>query len=149
MDKGVKTWLTKIADPLKFMDNILCITHPTLYDVAHEVMNKLKADPITREYASLWPTVYSGLSPITNRTSREYRNHFGAYSWYDQVITFGSYEPAVFHLPELGATLQYDSSTVVQFCGNLLLYSINGWKGRDRYYYVSFFRKDVFQRLGV
>jgi len=24
MDKGVKNWLTKIADPLKFMDNILC-----------------------------------------------------------------------------------------------------------------------------
>ena len=126
MDKGVKTWLTKIADPLKFMDNILCITYPTLYDTAYKVMNKLKADPITGKYASLWSIVYLGLSPITNRTSREYRDHFEAYSWYDQVIIFGSYELAVFHLPKLGATLQYNLGTMVQFCRNLLLYSVNG-----------------------
>jgi len=63
MDKGVKTWLTKIADPLKFMDNILCITYPTLYDTAYKVMNKLKADPITGKYTSLWPTVYLDYLP--------------------------------------------------------------------------------------
>jgi len=113
MDKGVKTWLTKIADPLKFMDNILCIIHPILYDTAYKVMNKLKADPITRKYVSLWPTIYLRLSPITNRTSREHRDHFRAYFWYNQVITFRSYESAVFYLPKLEATFQYDSGTVV------------------------------------
>jgi len=108
------------------MDNILYITHPILYDAAYEVINKLKADPITGKYISLWPTIYSGLSPITNRTSRKHRNHFGAYFWYNQVVIFRSYKLAIFHLPKLEATFQYNSGTVVQFCGNLLLYSING-----------------------
>ena len=126
MDKGIKTWLTKIADPLKFINNILCIIHPILYNTAYEVMNKLKVDPITGKYVFFWPTIYSGLSPITNRTSRKHRNHFGAYFWYNQVVIFRSYKLAIFHLPKLEATFQYNSGTVVQFCGNLLLYSING-----------------------
>ena len=149
MNKGVRNWLKNITDPLKFLDNILSITHPTLYDAAHQVMEKLKADPITGQYALLWPTVYSGLSPITNRTSKEHRDHFGVYPWYDQVVTFGSYQSGTFNLPEFGATFQYNPGTMMQFCGNLLLYSVNGWETGDRYCYASFFRKDVFERLGV
>jgi len=101
MDKGIKTWLTNIADPLKFINNILCIIHPILYNTAYEVMNKLKVDPITGKYVFFWPTIYSGLSPITNRISREHRDHFRAYFWYNQVVTFKSYELAVFHLSKL------------------------------------------------
>jgi len=108
------------------MDNIFYITHPILYNAAHEVMNKLKADPITGKYLSLWSTIYSGLSSITNRISREHRDHFGVYFWYNQVIIFRLYESAVFYLPKLEATFQYDLGTIVQFCGNLLLHSING-----------------------
>jgi len=105
MDKKVQSWLQKVTDPLKFMDNILSISYPTLYDTTYQVMRKLKADPITGQYTSLWPTVYSGLSLITNRTSKEHRDHFGDTSWYDQVVTFRLYHSATFNLPELRVTL--------------------------------------------
>jgi len=47
MDKKVQSWLQKVTDPLKFMDNILSISYPTLYDTTYQVMRKLKVDPIT------------------------------------------------------------------------------------------------------
>jgi len=53
INKGVQSWLQKITDPLKFIDNILSLTYPILYDIAYQVMKKLKADPITERYASL------------------------------------------------------------------------------------------------
>jgi len=87
------------------MNNILFIFHSTFYNATYQVMRKLKANPIIGQYASLWSTVYLGLSPITNRTSKEYRDYFWATSWYDQVVTFGLYHSATFNLPELEATL--------------------------------------------
>jgi hypothetical protein len=52
-------------------------------------------------------------------------------------------------LPELGATLQYNLGTVIQFCGILLMHLVSGWDKGYRVCHASFFRKDVFERLEV
>ncbi|KAJ3576596.1 hypothetical protein NP233_g336 [Leucocoprinus birnbaumii] len=139
MDCGVKEWLPSVALLLLYLDNLLALTHPALHSAATSVMELLCSEPSTEEYAKVWPTVFSGITPITNQTTKAHCNRFSSYSWYDQVAAFGSYTSATFSLPELGATLQYNPGSVIQFSGNLFLHKVDGWDSGDCYCYASFF----------
>ncbi|EKM78193.1 hypothetical protein AGABI1DRAFT_129322 [Agaricus bisporus var. burnettii JB137-S8] len=149
MHRGVDKWLRGINIPFKFLDHLLSMTHPPLYHAATCALSKLRINPLTKVYADQWPTVFSGISPITNRVTPEHKDNFGNVAWYDQVVTLGNYQSATFNLPELGTTLEYGPGTVIQFCGNLLKHSVSSWEKGHRVCYASFFRQDVFKKLGV
>ncbi|KAJ3562030.1 hypothetical protein NP233_g9828 [Leucocoprinus birnbaumii] len=143
VNKGTLLWLKQIRGPSEFLNDTLALTHPALYRAGIIAREKLKLMKATREYAELWPSVFSGISPITNCSTKVHCNNFGHYAWYNQLVTMGTYKSAKLCLPELGASLEYGPGTVVHLCGNLLEHAVDDWGVGDRICYAYFFRKDV------
>lgn len=116
MHRGVEEWLPEISSTSKFLDKILSMTHPALYHAASIAHAQLAEDPTTQIYMSEWPSLFTGVSPVTNRTSPRHRDHFGSIKWYDQLVTLGTYKSATLKLDELGASFAYCPGTIVHLC---------------------------------
>ncbi|KXN84160.1 hypothetical protein AN958_00104, partial [Leucoagaricus sp. SymC.cos] len=142
-------WLEKRGPTMEYLNKILAITHPRLYDQGLVALSALEQLNDTNHYATRWKSVFTGVTIVSNRITPPHRDNKGHIPWYDQLVCIGDYESADFHLPELGATFKYLPGTVVHFCGNLLVHQVNSWQGNDRICYASFFRKSVFDRLSL
>ncbi len=103
----------------------------------------------TAKYAQKWPTIFHGLSVISNRISQPHIDNNGSWAWYDQILTIGTYKQATLVLEDFQARFDYRPGTVVQFCGNLLRHEVGKWDTGDRICYAYFVKKNLFDGLKI
>ena len=148
-DGIVKTWLQNIKPIQELLGSILSFTHPGLYQATLASLDQYQKLPATSKYTKDWPTVFHGFSVICNRVSKAHIDNNGSWSWYDQVLSIGSYQEATMSLPDLGGSFDYKPGTVIQFSGNLLLHQVGEWDTGDRICYAHFVKKSIFDRMKI
>ncbi|RDB22963.1 hypothetical protein Hypma_009940 [Hypsizygus marmoreus] len=149
-DVNSSAWLEEIISPEEFMNSILALTHPRLFDAAVEMLNHLRSNPNTQAVACRWASVFSGIAVIANRLTPPHTDRGGLPNWYDSLASIGSFSRAYLHLPDLGISLLYRPGTVVNLCGNVIRHEVKGaWGAGDRVCYARFMRKAIFSHFGV
>jgi hypothetical protein len=132
---------------LELLNTVTSLIHPDLYKAGRDGLEKLRDAPLTKDYASEWTSVFTGISVISNRRTIAHRDLNGDQAWYDIVASLGSYKRAMLQFPELGLELLYNPGVVVGFCGNVFMHEVEDWEEGDRICYALFMRKAVLDRL--
>jgi hypothetical protein len=99
-----------------------------------------------------WPTVYSAMDVIANRTSPEHYDRGGAFTFYDHLVNFGQDHDARLCLDALKADFVYRPGTSVLFTGKdrkVFKHSVPLWSGGERMVIVHYSKDDVHYRLDV
>lgn len=144
-----RTWLAKVKAVEEYVNAVLALTHPSLYDNAEQAMCQLRTISSHPEITSDWTSVFTGIAVITNRTTPSHTDHGGRPSWYDTLLNLGTFSKATLDLPDLGAQFSYPPGTIINICGNILEHRVNSWGKGDRVCYAHFMRKKVLRRLKV
>lgn len=134
---------------MEYLNLILSFTHPNLYNAGLKSLIKFHHLPATAKYAKIWPTVFHGISVISNRVSKPHIDFSGSWAWYDQILSIGTYTQATLTLGDFDAKFEYKPGTVVHFCGNLLTHEVGSWDHGDRVCYASLVKKSIFDGLGI
>ena len=148
ISEEAELWLLSSQAVMAILNDVLELTHPELYQAGKEILARLREDELTNHKASLWSSVFTGISVMANRLTKPHIDRNGSHAWYDVLTTIGSYSNATLHLQELGLDLHYPSGTVVAFCANLLTHEVDSWGEGDRICYAMFMRKAVLRHFG-
>jgi hypothetical protein len=130
----------------------MALIHPQLYEDGLDVLNAMKEDTRTAEWASKWASICTGICVICNRVTAPHRDTGGKHGWYDLLGVFGNYGKASLDIINLGAEFAYPAGTVVGFCGRILEHAVRNWGHGDRICYAQFFRTatfDVFKKTSA
>lgn len=133
----------------KFLNKVLALTHPDLYEAGAKGLEALHSLPNTKMAANHWHSVFSGIAVISNRKTIPHCDRFGHLPWYDLLISVGTYCRAHLIMKDLGADFIYDSGTAVLLCGKLLVHEVPFWGAGDRVCWAHFLREATLNRLGA
>ena len=137
-------------DAEKFLNLTLSLIHPELFKCGLSMLQKLRQLETTKEVASKWQSVYSGIAIISNRATPSHRDSKGRPEWFDTLLNYsGIGNKAQLLIKDLGLTLDYSTGTVVGFCGSILQHEVRSCGSGDRVCYAHFMRDSVRKRLGV
>ncbi len=129
------------------LNKILALVHPQLYQDGLAALEGLQAQATSKDIASQWSSVYSGISVIANRLTKAHCDNNAKPSWYDLLVALGSYASTRLRLAELGLELEYTPGTVVPLCGNVFTHEVGDWGDGDRLCYAQFMREAVIDRF--
>ncbi|KIM50410.1 hypothetical protein SCLCIDRAFT_34316 [Scleroderma citrinum Foug A] len=113
-------WLWEITFPSVILSGALSIMHPQFYDASMEGIQHLKDwsshnDPRMNEALALWPTAFTNISVIANRSTPLHCDPHSCAGWYDLLVNVGDHKPCVMAIPNLGLELLYTPGTTVAF----------------------------------
>jgi hypothetical protein len=147
--RGTLAWLASMSRVSEFLNEVLALTHPGLYSAAAKGLEVLRQRVGEKNLSKQWKSVFTGIAVISNRKTIRHRDQFGHLSWYDLLISVGTYKHAKLILHDLGAKFAYNSGTAVLLCGKLLDHEVPFWGSGDRVCWAHFMREPVLKSLGV
>lgn len=150
LPRGGSRWLNATKAVERFLNLTLSIIHPDLFKSGALILQKLRALETTKDVASEWESVYTGIQIISNRITPAHRDTKGRPEWFDLLasLTGGGSIPH-FLVKDLGLDFEYSSGTVVGLCGAAFEHEVQAWGGGDRVCYAHFMREAVRERLEV
>ncbi|KIN94699.1 hypothetical protein M404DRAFT_167622, partial [Pisolithus tinctorius Marx 270] len=95
-----------------------------------------------------WPSVFTNVSVISNRTTPFHRDPHSRSDWYDMLVTVGDYEDCVLDIPTLGLQFLYNPGTVVAFSGRLLRHGVSS-VGGNRCCFAYYMRDNIHNWIGI
>lgn len=132
-----------MGDPQELFNAVLMITHPDQYvqcvKLSRYVMSQTELvhrEPRVRE----WPSVFTGISVISNRLTGEHHDVRGTDAGLDLLACAGDPEKSVMDLCDLGIQLKYNSGTVVLLASRVVWYAVHGWERGDRVCFAQWMR---------
>ena len=143
MKKGTREWLLAMKETSALMSGVLAVTHPELYDRAHESMMQLRKE-FENEDLGLWESVFNVIAVISNRRTDPHRDIKTDAHWYDILVTVGRYTDTFLTLRGLNAKLVYNSGTIVALSSRILLHEVNMPVG-ERVCYSWYMRESIFE----
>jgi hypothetical protein len=143
-------FLSEIANAELLVDSILSLTSPELYKIGQEAINKLKETTQEPDLnVNLWPSSFSGIQVINNRTTPPHRDKGAAPTVYDLLLSVGTHSSSRIGLVDVQTTFSYAPGTVVLVCGRVILHEVSFWKGGERICLAHYMRDAVHDRLGL
>lgn len=149
MDSGAADWLEEISIGENYLNVLLSLIHPDMHKTGATLLKYLRKEADTADIASLWNSVFSGISVMSNRKTPAHKDSNGRDTWYDLLTSFGTPERSVLEFKDIGVRLKYGPGSVVAACGQLLSHSVGDWGEGDRVCYAHFMRERVRQRYNV
>src|SRR6266487_3519115 len=70
---------------LNIINRILSVIHPALYEAGKNTLDRLQTQKFTKDLASKWASVFTGISVIGNRRTILHKDQNGDHAWYDLV----------------------------------------------------------------
>ena len=126
---------------------------PELFTAGAKAISKLKNGENLDEWydnVKLWPSFFSGLEVISNRTTLVHRDSKSAPAMYDFLVSAGNHKETWFTLPDIKTKLLYESGTVTAICGKVLRHGVKTWqKDTNRLCIAHFMRDRVHERLSI
>ena len=137
-------------DVEKFLNLVLSLIHPELFESGVLMLRKLRTLDTTKTIALEWQSVYTGIQIISNRITPSHCDSKGRPQWFDTLANYcgGGSAPHLL-VQDLGLDLAYSSGTVVDLCGMVFRHEVRAWGGGDRVCYAHFMREAVRKRLEV
>jgi hypothetical protein len=139
------------AQPEEFLNFVLLLIHPSLHKTGSSILQILRNLEETSDVASLWTSVFTGISVISNRETPIHIDYNGRPEWYDLLTVKGSHSSRStrLDLPEMGLSLQYGPGSVVALSGQIFKHRVRFWGDGDRICYARFMREDVRKRFDI
>ncbi|KIO08673.1 hypothetical protein M404DRAFT_22535 [Pisolithus tinctorius Marx 270] len=133
MDAGHE-WSQRSYLPAAILSGALSIMHPGLYEAGRQAMQSLDTwssqhNQDMQDALQHWPSVFTNVSVISNRTTPFHRDPHSRSDWYDMLVMVGDYEDCVLDIPTLGLQFLYNPGTVVAFSGWLLRHGVSSVGG--------------------
>lgn len=154
MKEGVSGWLKGIAHGERLINAVTAVVHPSLYGrlvSASIATAKREGWEKHRQMHALWPTVFGGLSTVTNRASPAHTDRLAPQHGFDCLSTHGVYRGGKLGFPQIKLTVAYNPGGLFFFSGSLLQHECMTWNIRygDRVCYARWMRDTVHEILRV
>lgn len=123
---AARHWMEHMEETGGLLDGILAVTHPAMYATGRTLMQNLCASNAqAHPYVDTWPSVFHALNVIVNRESIYHCDTNGLPGWYDLLASVGTYgEHAVMSFRNLGASVPYDSGSVVLISSRIVIHGV-------------------------
>lgn len=150
-----KAWLSHLHAFEIILNHILALTAPKQHKAGIEAQEKILEDDRqvltgkAKDTMNNWPSVFSGISVISNRITPPHRDRGGSFLDFDILASTGTHKKATLQLPDAGLTLGYQPGVVVLLLGKLLQHAAPSWKGGERACYAHFMRGNVLDRYST
>jgi hypothetical protein len=148
MEPVVTDFLAKSRSLHLSVEALMSITVPELRKRGQEVIEKMKEEE-AHEHVSLWSSSYSALTTIVNRVTPRHRDHGGAPTHLDTLVSAGRHEGAYLEVPDLGLRLKYDPGTVVIIAGRILSHRVPMWAEGERICFAYYMKDNVHEHYRV
>lgn len=146
------TFLKCIQDVEIILNGIGILICKEQYDIGSQAINMLKqGQAVTTPYenVNLWPSFFSGIEVISNRTTPCHLDRKSCFPVYDFLVSAGNHSEAWVHLPDIDTKLLYKPGTVIAICGKVLRHAVYNWDTGDRLCIAHFIRDLIHDRLGL
>jgi hypothetical protein len=131
---------------------VTALVAPNLYEAGRQAIERVQlGQDMNRTHGNvaLWPSVFTGMQIIANRTTPPHRDRGGAPTHYDLLLSAGTHVKAELCLPEFGTKLSYPPGTIVELCGKVFIHEVDDWEGGERVCVAHMMKDDVHDRLNV
>jgi 2-oxoglutarate-Fe(II)-dependent dioxygenase family protein len=119
---GSPRWMKITKDLENFINLMLSLIHPELYNPGLSMLQSLREINATKEVALNWQSVYTGISVISNKKTPPHRDSKGRPEWHDILLSYsGSSARPRLLIKDIGLDLKHSSGSVVGFCGSFRL----------------------------
>ncbi|KLO08463.1 hypothetical protein SCHPADRAFT_835306, partial [Schizopora paradoxa] len=145
-------WLSHLEAFETILNHVLALTAPVQHDAGIKAQQKIREDPKhvlsdkARTTMQNWPSVFTGISVISNRTTPPHRDTGGSIYDFDILASTGTHKKATLHIQDTGLKFGYQPGVVVVLLGKLLRHSVPSWSGGERVCYAHFMRGNVLDR---
>jgi|ERR1700728_3234898 hypothetical protein len=147
---GSSKCIREIEEVEKIMNLTLSLIHPKLFETGLGMLRRLRERESTKDIASKWQSVCSGIAIVCNRLTPAHRDSKGRPEWYDTLLNYsGTGGKPLLSINDIGLNLEYSSGTVVGFCGSVFEHEVKSWGDGDRVCYAHYMRENVRERLNV
>ncbi|PIL28433.1 hypothetical protein GSI_08467 [Ganoderma sinense ZZ0214-1] len=143
-------WMAAFEENGGILDGILAMTHPKLYEAAQKATETIwREHSDSRAIMATWPSCFSALQVIINRSTLGHCDCHGAPGWFDLLVTLGTYgKKAVLELHGLGISLPYNAGTIVPLSSKLLLHGVPKVRG-ERVCYAFYMHSAILGHFNV
>jgi hypothetical protein len=97
----------------------------------------------------LWPSCFTGIQVIVNRTTPPHRDKGGSPTLYNMLVSAGTHTGSRMKCRELGLELAYDPGAIVIVCGKVLLHKVKLWAKGERICVAHMMKDNVHDKQDV
>lgn len=142
-------FLRESNESLSLLGSALWLLHPRLARRWSEIMlainrQTLGTDAVKKLHTSgtsrLWPSPFTAMSIIGNKSSSLHRDQKGVAPFFDLLTTIGNYTDGMIHTPALGLVFKYNPGTLMALCGKVLAHEVPRVNG-ERVCLVQYFHR--------
>ncbi|KLO06807.1 hypothetical protein SCHPADRAFT_985452, partial [Schizopora paradoxa] len=145
-------WLSHLEAFEILLNHVLSLTAPTQHKAGMEAQEMIRQDKkqvlsdAAKTTMDNWPSVFTGISVISNRITPPHRDRGGSPQDFDLLASTGTHTRAAIHIEDAGLTFGYQPGVVVLLLGRLIQHAVPSWKGGERVCYAHFTRGAVLDR---
>ncbi|KAG1845638.1 hypothetical protein F4604DRAFT_1688621 [Suillus subluteus] len=125
--KKVQQWLGALTTSELLWNSITAAVAPDLFESGFSAFSKVVKEVRRRKKNSAlvdsWPSIFSGLEIIANRTTFSHRDPGGSPSLFDLLVSLGRNHHATLSLADVHAELDYSPGAMVYIAGRVLEHS--------------------------
>lgn len=135
------------------MSTILMVIAPQQYHsglLARKEILKEGSTAMSPEFqvvARSWPSVFTGISIISNRETPPHRDRGSSPQDFDLLSSLGTHSSSQLEIHDVGRRYSYQPGVVVGLCGRVLQHSVSNWSGGERICYARFMKEKVLLKL--
>lgn len=148
----VQAWLSGIGHVELILNATTSLVAPQQFRAGVEMVGLVRKSVGLKHNhlkTEIWPTVFTGLSVITNRTTPSHRDRLGRSLWYDLLFSCGTDKGCELVVKDLGMKVRYQPGDVCFISGTSLQHSVEGWTSGNWVAYAHYHRVHVSERLQV
>ena len=120
--------MKRCEDASSLVSGILNIIHPSQYAMGWHIHNQLITKQICSKDILAWPSMFSALSIISNRSTPFHRDDQGGVAWYDILTSIGQYVKAPLYLSPFAFRIDNCPGTLCAFSGMSLRHGVRKCK---------------------
>ena len=143
-----QAWMTAMRESGALLSAILFIAHPRLYAAGQESLRRVSGTKKIRSVLETWPAVFNKVQVISNRQSPFHRDTSGQPTWYDLLMTLGTYRWSTLAFRNLGMQVSYRPGTIALISA-MLIHHGSPEVDPDRVCYSWFMSDDLHRNLDV
>lgn len=155
-DPLIGKWCTSMPDTQPIINALTSYIAPHTFEAGCTSIKEIKSiqqslhpnAPFIENVLN-WPSVFSGISVISNRKTKYHTDKGGHDSVFDLLVSCGTHSNCKIKVPELKLSFSYNPGTIVAVNGSFLHHAVEEWSGGDRICYAHYMKRNVHKRTGV
>lgn len=139
------SFLDEMAETNALISAMLSVMHPEQFELGFRTRRELALKGFD-EVIGHWPSCFTALQVINNRTSPEHIDAGAPYPAFDIVASTGNYTGGRMNFPTLPLDFQLPPGSIIGLAGHMLKHSVEKYEG-DRISFAWFIKDRVFAHV--